>query len=405
MPLRDDAAQRNRGGCVRTASSTNTRVDLGGTLMKRWHLSFLAAATLAAAGTASSADIDVMTQNQYLGADIAPLIAAIGTDGFNDAVVTALRQIAANRSRERFRALAALVSKRQPHLVGLQEVWEFRCIPAVPELGGYPCNDPSIAGAFNDHLAGTLAALGPRYRKVGYVQNFAVSSYDGFPGIPFFIGGVPAFLQVQDRDVILARSDVATTNVPLQCARPSEDGCNFDVDLPLGALGSVERGFLAVDATIGGVDYRFFNTHLEVQGNALIPGDVQAAQAFQLIQTALGTTPPDRKLVIVGDTNSSPNDPPSGLPTPYMLFDMAGFYDVWDLRPGATAGLSCCQLEDLSNKVSMLNQRIDHIYTREMPSKVKEVRLLGEVAADKTRPPGRGLWPSDHASVAGRLQY
>jgi hypothetical protein len=373
--------------------------------MKRWHLSFLAAATLAAAGTASSADIDVMTQNQYLGADIAPLIAAIGTDGFNDAVVTALRQIAANRTQERFTALTALIAKRQPHLVGLQEVWEFRCIPAVPELGGFPCNDASIAGAFNDHLAGTLAALGPRYRDVGYVQNFAVFSYDVYPGIPFFIGGVPAFLQVQDRDVILARSDVATTSVVLPCARPSEDGCNFDVDLPLGALGSVERGFLAVDTRINGVDYRFFNTHLEVQGNALIPGEVQAAQAFQLIQTALGTTPPDRRLIIVGDTNSSPNDAPSSLPTPYMLFQAAGLFNVWDLRPGATAGMSCCQLEDLSNKVSALDQRIDHIYTREMPRKVKDVRLLGDVAADRTRPPGRGLWPSDHASVAGRLQY
>jgi len=393
-------------GRDRSASIANTRVDLGGTLMKRWHLSFLAAATLAAAGTASSADIDVMTQNQYLGADIAPLIAAIGTEGFNDAVVTALRQIAANRTQERLTALAALVSKRQPHLVGLQEIWEFRCIPAVPELGGYPCNDPSIAAAFNDHLAGTMAALGPRYRNVGYVQNFAVFLYDVYPGIPFFINGVPAFLQVQDRDVILARSDVATTNVPLPCARPSEDGCNFDVDLPLGPLlGSVQRGFLAVDVTIGGVDYRYFNTHLEVQGNALIPGEVQALQAFQLIQTALGTTPTDRRLIIVGDTNSSPNDAPSSLPTPYMLFQAAGFYDVWDLRPGATAGMSCCQLEDLSNKVSALDQRIDHIYTREMPRKVKDVRLLGEVTADKTRPPGRGLWPSDHASVAGRLQY
>jgi len=373
--------------------------------MKRWPAPFLAATTLLVAGAASSADIEVMTQNQYLGADIAPLIAAIGTEGFNDAVVTALRQIAANRSQERFTALAALISKRQPHLVGLQEVWEFRCIPAVPELGGYPCNDPSIADAFNDHLAGTLAALGPRYRDAGYVQNFAISSFDVYPGIPFFVNGVPGFLQVQDRDVILARSDVATTNVPLPCARPSEDGCNFDVDLPLGPLGSVERGFLAVDVTIGGMDYRFFNTHLEVQGNALIPGEVQAAQAFQLIGTALGTTPPDRRLIIVGDTNSSPNDPPSSLPTPYMLFAAAGFYDVWDLRPGAASGLSCCQLEDLSNKVSVLDQRIDYIYTREMPLKVKDVRLLGEVAADKTRPPGRGLWPSDHASVAGRLQY
>jgi endonuclease/exonuclease/phosphatase family metal-dependent hydrolase len=373
--------------------------------MKRWHLSFLAAATLATAATASSADIDVMTQNQYLGADIAPLIAAIGTDGFNDAVVTALRQIADNRTPERLTALAALVTKRQPHLVGLQEVWEFRCIPAVPELGGYPCTDPSIAGAFNDHLAGTMAALGPRYENVAHVQNFAVFSYDVYPGIPFFINGVPAFLQVQDRDVILARNDVDATNVALPCARPSEDGCNFDVDLPLGALGSVQRGFLAVDVTVDGNDYRFFNTHLEVQGNEQIPGEVQALQAYQLIQTALGTTPPDRRLIIVGDTNSSSNDPPSSLPTPYQLFGAAGFYDVWDLRPGATPGLSCCQLEDLSNRVSVLNQRIDHIYTREMPLKIKDVRLLGEVAADRTRPPGRGLWPSDHASVAGRLQY
>jgi hypothetical protein len=88
-----------------------------------------------------------------------------------------------------------------------------------------------------------------------------------------------------------------------------------------------------------------------------------------------------------------------------MIFAGAGLYDAWALRPGAAPGFSCCQLEDLSNRVSLLNQRIDLILTREMPRRVKEVRLLGEVAADRTRPPGRGLWPSDHASVAGRLQY
>ena len=109
---------------------------------------------------AGAGEIEVMTQNQYLGADISPLIATIDTPAFNDAVVTALRQIAANRSQERFKALAAQVLKRRPHLVGLQEVWKFDCIPALPELGGYPCNDPDIAGAFSDHLAGPLAALG-----------------------------------------------------------------------------------------------------------------------------------------------------------------------------------------------------------------------------------------------------
>jgi hypothetical protein len=67
--------------------------------------------------------------------------------------------------------------------------------------------------------------------------------------------------------------------------------------------------------------------------------------------------------------------------------------------------MTCCQFENLSNKVSVLDQRIDLIYALDMPRRVKDVRLLGEVAADKTRPPGRGLWPSDHAAVAGRLQY
>jgi len=375
--------------------------------MKRGFSSLCTATLFALAGTASAADIEVMTQNQYLGADITPLIGAIGTDGFNDAVVTALEHIAENRSPQRFAALAGLITKRQPHLVGLQEVWKFECVPAVPGLNGYPCNDPGIAGAFNDHLAGTLSALGTRYRVVAQVQNFSIQAFGPYPGIYFEYNGVPAFLKVQDRDVILARSDVATTSVDLRCARKSEDGCNFNVDLPLGALGSVERGFMAVDTTIGGVPYRFFNTHLEVQGNAQIPGAIQTAQAAQLIDVALNDTPADRRLIIVGDMNSSPNDPAYGptTPTPYMLFSMYGLYDIWDLRPGAAPGMSCCQMEILTNKVSVLNQRIDLILSREMPRKVKEARVLGEVAADRTRPPGNGLWPSDHASVAARIQY
>ena len=238
--------------------------------MRRIALMLLTTSLLGTTGLAAAADIEVMTQNQYLGADIAPLIGAIGTDGFNDAVITALRQIAANRSQERFVALAAQILQRQPHLVGLQEMWEFRCIPAVSQPGGYPCNDLAIAGAFSDHMAGTLDALGPRYRRVAYVQNFAVESFtlpngDVVDGIPFSYNGVPAFLQVQDRDAILAREDVAATKVKLPCPkeRLSEDGCNFDVDLPLGALGSVECGFMAVDVTIEGIKYRFFNTHLE----------------------------------------------------------------------------------------------------------------------------------------------
>jgi hypothetical protein len=378
--------------------------------MRRFTLTLLSASLFGIAGVASSAEIDVMTQNQYLGADIAPLIGAIGTPGFNDAVVSALEQIAANRSQERFKALAAQITKRRPHLVGLQEVWQFNCIPAVPELGGFPCNDPSIASAFQDHLTGTMAALGTTYDDVAVVENFTIKSFqipNGplVPGIPFYVNGVPAFLQVMDRDVILARNDVYTEKFAYPCDRVSADGCNYNIDLPLGPLGSVRRGFVAVNATVDTVNYRFVNTHLEVEAGGPIPGEVQAAQAFQLVSTVLPSTPLNRRLIIVGDMNSSPNDAASTLPTPYTIFGSVGLYDAWLLRPGNVSGLSCCQLEDLSNQQSLLTRRIDLVLSREMPRKVKDARLLGDVTADKTWPPGRGLWPSDHASVAGRLQY
>jgi len=375
--------------------------------MKRFKLTLLSASLLGIAGVASSAEIDVMTQNQYIGADIAPLIGAIGTLGFNDAVITALEQVAANHTQDRAKALAAEITKRLPHLVGLQEVWQLNCIPAVPELAGYPCNDPSIAGAFGDHLTGTMAALGNSYKAVAIVQNFTVQSYGPYPGIPFFVNGAPAFLQVMDRDVILARRDVMATKFAYPCARASADGCNYNVVLPLGALGNVERGFVAVDATVDKVKYRFVNTHLEVEASDVIPGEVQAAQAFQLLGTVLDptNTPLNRRLIIVGDMNSSPNDAASSLPTPYMIFAGANLYDGWLLRPGNAPGVSCCQLEDLSNHKSLLTRRIDLILSREMPRKVKDARLLGDVMADKTWPPGRGLWPSDHAAVAADLQY
>jgi hypothetical protein len=391
--------------------------------MKRLAMTLLIASLLGLAGAASAgpakskapADaLDVMTQNQYLGAAIAPLIGAIGTDGFNAAVVKALEQISDNQTVARVTRLAGQISGRQPHLVGLQEVWKFTCMPAVPELGGYPCNDPAIAGAFNDHLAITTSALDASYTVAAIVQNFTIQSYGPYPGIPFFFNGVPAFLQVMDRDVILARADVTAKPYAYPCpstpGQPprnnvSVDGCSYVIDLPLGALGSVRRGFVAVDATVGGALYRFVNTHLEVEAGGPIPGEIQAAQAYQLLDTVTGVPAPGRRLVIVGDMNSSPNDPPSSLPTPYMLFTAYQMYDAWLLRPGNVAGLSCCQAEDLLNRVSILNRRIDLILSQQMPTTVKEVRLIGEVAADRLAPPGLGLWPSDHSSVAAGLKY
>ena len=39
------------------------------------------------------------------------------------------------------------------------------------------------------------------------------------------------------------------------------------------------------------------------------------------------------------------------------------------------------------------------------PWEVKQARVEGDTVNTKTRPPGRGLWASDHGSVAATLQF
>ncbi len=234
------------------------------------------------------------------------------------------------------------------------------------------------------------------------------------PVIPFFINGVSAQLSVVDRDVILAREDVTTKPVDFQslgvCSKPSVDGCNYDAELPT-PLGNVKRGFVAVDTTIDGKDYRVVTTHPAIQHpDPTNPASqlYQVAQAAQLIDILLTTTPMDRSLFVVGDMNSDPREPDIpglGIITPYHQFVEAGFTDIWELSPGNQPGYTCCQAEDLSNRHSTLDQRIDMIFSLDLPQKVKNLRVVGNKVSDKTPPPGHGLWPSDHASPTAELEF
>jgi hypothetical protein len=355
-------------------------------------------AILFVAQSISASEIDVMTQNQYLGADLAPVLAAAAADpfdpvAFNSAVVTALKQVAANKTVERIDAQAELIKKRQPHFVGLQEVDVFSC--ADPLQTG-ACSDPSIAAAFNNFLDSSLAALNGAYEAAAIVENFKVED------IPFVLPGntQPALLTVIDRDVILARSDIKTNTVNFGCTGfVSGDGCNYRVALSAGPF-TVLRGYVGVDAAVGDYDFRVINTHLEVKDSP-IPPFFQDAQALELL-TVLAATPSNRTLIVLGDINSSPDDPVS---SPYGQFTTLGYTDAWTLRPGNATGASCCQLADLSNKKSTLNQRIDMVFTGELPAKVKQARVLGDKVSSKTSPRGLGLWPSDHGAVAMELQF
>ena len=375
----------------------------------------------------SDAKIKVMTQNQYLGADLAPIVAAEDAPAFNSAVIAALQSIAANDYPERVQALAKTIADKSPHLVALQEMWSFGCTPTsltIPD----PCG--LFGPAFNNHLTATLAALNDLdadYYEAATVQNLTIESV-GFPvpGVPVFLDQdlfPDIFVTVIDRDVILARGDVTTTPVTYACAKPSQDGCNFEfvADASIGEIPlNIERGFVAVDALIQGETYRFVNTHLEVRfpdSDNLLSRIFQSIQASELLGTlAFQPGPPGSRLLVLGDINSDPYDPyPSAesgpFLTPYQQF-MTGktwdgaqlpiaFNDVWLLNRKQTPGLTCCEAPDLRNDTSIHERRVDIIFSMALPDNVK-AKVLNTKTEDKTP---SGLWPSDHATVAAKLTF
>ena len=349
-----------------------------------------------------ASNVDVMTQNQYLGADLAPVIAAaISGDlgALNSAVITALEQVSDNKTVERMEAQADLMSKRLPHFIGLQETYEFIC--SDPYNTG-ACEDPRIAGAFNNFLDLTLASLDGNYMEAATVVNFNAT-------VPFDLYGttIPAFVTVIDRDVILSRYDITALPVDFGCDAfyASVDGCNYMAALPpimtpFGVI-AVVRGYVGVDATIGDTDYRIVNTHLEVK-DPPVPPVIQNGQALELMGVLAVTTPADTSLIVLGDMNSSPDEP---LPSPYAQFIATGYTDAWTLRPGDVPGFTCCQSDNLSNNESELDDRIDMVFSRDVPVEAKKVRLLGDKVSSRTHPPGKGLWPSDHGAVATDLRF
>lgn len=374
------------------------------------------------------ADIEVMTQNQYLGATLTPIVTAGDPVSFNLAVINALLSIAGNNFPERVQGLAETIADKNPHLVGLQEVFSFECIPNPASLIPGACF--LFDAAFNDHLSETLNALadhGANYYVAATVQDLTIPSAGfPFPGLPVFLDAdlePEFFVTVIDRDVILARNDVVAIPVPFVCAKPSIDGCNYDTIAVAPTLAgpiNIERGFVGVDATVNGEPYRFINTHLEVQFPApdpLAPA-IQATQATQLIASLnLPPPAPGSRILVVGDINSSPVHPLFPDPVlgpfhpPYQQLANgtnligvpfgAPYTDIWHLRPGKPPGFTCCQLADLSNPVSTHDERIDVIFSLSVPMKVK-ANVLDDEPSDKT---ASRLWPSDHSSVIGELTY
>lgn len=85
-----------------------------------------------------------------------------------------------------------------------------------------------------------MDALGDHTTIAAEIQNLTLAPPAlPLPGIPLSIDPTspPVFIQVIDRDVILARSDVVAVPVEFDCLRPSLDGCNYEAVAPVSVAG------------------------------------------------------------------------------------------------------------------------------------------------------------------------
>jgi endonuclease/exonuclease/phosphatase family metal-dependent hydrolase len=371
-----------------------------------------------------------MTRNQYLGADLAPVILAQSPPEFVAAATAALTQVATNDFPRRAKGFAREVFLTRPDVIGLQEVFNFTV------------NDQNIGPPFVDHLTATLNAFeaaGLHYVVAGSITHLDVT-------VPLDINGdtVPDPVRVVDRDVILVKAGLpfkalagdAPTGLcgvpvpnPIPGAplpgtlrsTPFEDGCTYTVVAAVGSpvVGSivVYRGFLGVDVKVAGKTYRVVNTHLEVkQPDPSNPSSaiIQFLQAVELAGTLVATTPPNRTLIALGDFNSSPLDTPLGpiLPPYQVLVDPplglpdTGLEDAWisnALAPLDPNGFTCCQRADLSNTSSLLNERIDLLLVRDAGWFEPFALVTGRVPLLPVATPPN--WASDHGGVFGTLFF
>lgn len=368
--------------------------------------------------------VKVWTRNLYLGADLTPLILAGTPEDFFDAAADVLGQVAANYFPLRAQRLATEIALFQPDLIGLQEVSNF----TVNGINSWP-----VFVNYLDEILDALVVRGQNYTVAATVENADIS-------IDIDINGdsIDETVRFLDRDVILVREGVTfsrlegdvgagglcgveITNPVYDSTGPFpetfmstavEDGCNYTIsaqaNTPIGTI-FIKRGFVGIDATVRGKDVRFVNTHLEQMepdptdsGSAII----QFLQSVELVGTLQETTPFGRTLILVGDFNSSPDDLATGLITPpYEIISDEGLTDVWNTNLLALFdpdGFTCCQDDDLANRRSQLDERIDIIFVQDS-SFLSRALVTGRVPIFPLWLPPN--WASDHGGVYAKLIF
>ncbi len=338
-------------------------------------LLFAAAAVLFVAGCDSGDDdparVRVMSQNVYLGGDLF----TVSTEDNLQLVPVRVAELYATVKESdpdaRMAAIAAEIARVDPDLVGLQEVstyWTQSPADNFPNGAKTPATNKTYD--FLELLTAALDTEGASYRIASISTNTEVEFPATADGQTFFD------VRYQDADVILARSDVRTSaNV--------ETDFNALLAVQIGGQSQTfVRAYQSVSATVGGFDFTFVNTHLEVGGAEKI----QKAQGAELRGAVAGLSGP---VIVVGDINSDGNA--AGETYTVLTADLTD-------ASAADSAETCCQDADLRNDNSDLDRRIDVVLFRGF-GRVADSGVVLDDPGDRVG----GLWPSDHAGVWAEL--
>jgi endonuclease/exonuclease/phosphatase family metal-dependent hydrolase len=303
--------------------------------------------------------VRVATYNLYLGADLSLLFGVSDLAGLAEQVAVVRAQLDATRFAERAAAVAALLARERPDLVGLQEVSRWVCTG--------PDGGEQVLADFLPTLLDALAAVG--------------CAYDAHARSAAFGGSVPVSGTEQ---VTLAGANVTLVRrggpvrVLGEATGPFQAGHRVVTGID-GVTFPIRRGWGRVDVRVDGRPLRFVNTHTEAWD-----GPVRDAQRDEVLAATAGVDVP---VVLVGDLNAGPEA--VGMP--------GGWTDAW--TRGTGDGFTNGQGADLANETSTLHERIDYVWVRD--AEVLSAWVVGDRPEDRTSP--HRLWPSDHAGVVADL--
>lgn len=323
-------------------------------------------------------DVTVMTRNLYLGADLIPLAGAKDVPSFEAAAAQRFQTVQTNDFATRAKPLAAEIAKAKPDLVGLQEAATWRRSPDGVKDGNATVASQTVYDSLQI-LTAELKKRGASYKVVAKRPWF---DYEAPTALGFDV-------RLTQYDAILARTG---KDAKVKTGKTHTGGYTktFDVPTQVG-LARSPRGWVAVDAKVGGKGFRFVTTHLE----AYSP-EIADTQMQELLRKDLASK--QRTSILVGDFNSDPSEAGGDRgaerkPSAYATALDAGFFNPLKRRE------TCCFAEDLRSTDKKLDQWIDHIVVRPNARVIKS-SIVGASASERTG----GLWPSDHAGIVATLR-